>query len=132
MNTCCPNCQIPFVFSQTCFSSTCNGEKNSSTIEEVTEDHQPMVRANGNKEWRKNGQLHRDGDQPAVVRADGSKFWYKNGQVHRDGDQPAVVWAGGTKYWRKNGKLHRDGDQPAVVRVNGAKEWWKNGIQYTL
>jgi hypothetical protein len=30
--------------------------------------------------WKnKNGQLHRDNDQPAVIYSDGSKVWYKNG-----------------------------------------------------
>ena len=40
--------------------------------------------------------------------------WYRNGELHRDDDNPAVVRANGTKYWGKNGKLHRDDDKPAI------------------
>ena len=38
----------------------------------------PTVDLNGSKEWYKNGQLHREGDEPAYIYADGSKCWYKN------------------------------------------------------
>jgi hypothetical protein len=57
----------------------------------------------------------------------GSRFWYKNGQRHRDGDEPAAVWADGTRFWYKNGQRHRDGDEPAVILAGGAREWYKNG-----
>lgn len=28
---------------------------------------------------------------------DGTQHWYKNGQSHRDGDQPAVVYKNGKR-----------------------------------
>jgi hypothetical protein len=45
---------------------------------------------NGDREWRQNGQLHRDGDEPAVIYQNGSRVWYRNGEIHRDGDEPAL------------------------------------------
>ena len=40
--------------------------------------------ADGDKEWYRHGQLHRDGG-PAVEEANGYKAWYRNGKRHRDG-----------------------------------------------
>src|SRR5690606_13282209 len=55
--------------------------------------------------------------------ANGDKEWYKNGNRHREGG-PAVEWANGDKEWYKNGNRHREGG-PAVERANGDKEWYK-------
>ena len=51
-----------------------------------------------------NNKLH-NVDGPAVERADGTKEWYKNGKRHRDGNLPAIEWSDGTKMWGKNGTL---------------------------
>ncbi|NJO58776.1 MAG: hypothetical protein HC836_10640 [Richelia sp. RM2_1_2] len=56
---------------------------------------QLTVDESGNKEWRKDGVLHRI-DGPAVIWPDGSKEWYKNGRLHRI-DGPAIEWVIGTK-----------------------------------
>ena len=35
----------------------------------------------------------------------GTKYWYnENGQLHRDGDQPAIEYGNGQKSWYKAGK----------------------------
>ena len=88
---------------------------------------QPAIIYNGSQGWYKNGELHRDGDQPAFVWSDGSQQWYQNGKLHRDGDQAAVIWADGNKEWWKNGQRHRDRDQPAVIHPDGTQEWYTNG-----
>ena len=36
-----------------------------------------IVLSNGDQEWRLNGKLHRDGDQPAYIKADGTQRWYQ-------------------------------------------------------
>lgn len=84
-----------------------------------------VVRDNGDRYWYKNGQLHRDGDQPSKIDANGGQYWYKNGLRHRDGDQPAMVCSNGDQCWYKNGLLHRDGDLPAIVRANGDTCWYR-------
>jgi len=81
---------------------------------------------NGSKEWRLNGQLHRE-DGPAVEFANGSKYWYLNDRYHRE-DGPAVERANGSKYWYLNGKCHRD-DGPAVEYASGINRWWLNGVE---
>ena len=55
---------------------------------------------NGHKEWRLNGDLHRE-DGPAIESANGDKEWYLNGDLHRE-DGPAVEFANGTKEWYLN------------------------------
>ena len=67
----------------------------------TTETH---ITQDGTREWRINGKLHRDGDQPAQIEADGTKSWWIDGTLHRDGDQPAWIGADGTKEWWVNGK----------------------------
>ena len=79
------------------------------------------------EEWRKNGQYHNEGDEPAYVSSDGRKIWYKNGEKHRDGDLPAEIFPGDCQIWYKNGKKHRDNDLPAVVYSNNGFEWYQHG-----
>ena len=74
-------------------------------------------------EYWKNGERHRDNDQPAVIWVNGTKEWYQHGKRHRDNDKPAIVRADGSKEWYQNGEHHRDNDQPAVIRIDGTK-WW--------
>jgi len=87
---------------------------------------QPTLKtfANGTKEWRLNGLLHRL-DGPAKERADGSKFWWQKGKLHRT-DGPAMEYANGSKEWWQKGKRHRL-DGPSIEWADGSKEWWING-----
>lgn len=39
--------------------------------------------ADGTREWRHKGRLHRDGDLPAVEFSDGTRHWYKHGVLYR-------------------------------------------------
>lgn len=80
--------------------------------------------------WFKDGELHRDNDQPAIIFFDGTRCWYKNGQLHRDNDQPAAIYYTGSRYWYKNGNRHRDNDKPAVISVDGERYWYKDGVEY--
>ncbi len=90
--------------------------------------YEVRVYANGRKEWRQSGKLHRE-DGPAVEYANGVKLWYQNDKLHRE-DGPAVEHANGVKEWWLNGQLHRK-DGPAIEYVNGTKEWWFNGNKMT-
>jgi len=86
-----------------------------------------MTDTNDAQVWLRNGQLHRDSDQPAIIGTDGTQEWYQNGQRHRDNDQPAVIWPDGTQLWYQNGQLHRDNDQPAIIGADGTQSWYQNG-----
>ena len=55
----------------------------------------------------------------------GNKVWKLNGKIHRDGG-PAIEYADGSKEWYLNGKYHRE-DGPACEYADGAKDWWFNG-----
>jgi hypothetical protein len=46
--------------------------------------------------------------------------WYTNGQLHRDGDQPAIIYRDGSKSWYKNGEKYRDSDDPVEKRSDGS------------
>ena len=59
--------------------------------------------ANGTKEWRFNGNLHRDNDLPAIEYANGDKEWWCLGKRHRN-KGPAVI-IGNKKYWYKKGQF---------------------------
>ena len=87
-----------------------------------------IIYPNGDKEWFKNGKLHRD-DGPAIEYATGSKHWYKEGNLHRD-DGPAIEYIGGSKRWYKEDKLHRE-DGPAIENFNGTKGYFLNNIKYS-
>ena len=64
-----------------------------------------------------------------VITANGTKEWRVNGQYHRL-DGPAREWTSGTKFWYQNGQLHRL-DGPAMEYHNGTTEYWINGQQLT-
>ena len=34
-----------------------------------------------------------------ILLANNVGSWYQEGNLHRDGDQPAVIYATGTQYW---------------------------------
>ena len=79
---------------------------------------------NGTKEWRFNGELHRE-DGPAYEQS-GHKEWYLNGVLHRE-DGPAQEYIDGHNEWYLNGKQHRE-DGPAVEDVVGGKRWYLEGV----
>ena len=87
---------------------------------------QPECRlyADGTKQWRLNGELHRE-DGPAIEYADGRKCWFLHGKYHRE-DGPAIERADGTKEWYLHGKRHRE-DGPACEWANGYKAWFLHG-----
>ena len=90
-------------------------------------DQPAIVFSNGSKQWWYHGKRHRENDQPAVVDADGYKAWWYHDNIHRENDQPAVVYADGYKAWWYHGKRHREHDQPAIVLRDGSKSWWYHG-----
>jgi len=71
----------------------------------------------GDKQWHKNGILHRE-NGPAFVRDNGIDMsWHIDGEIHRE-DGPAKIYhEGGSKRWMRNGFLHRE-DGPAIVIQN--------------
>ena len=91
-------------------------------------DGPAVERANGSKEWYKDGKRHRL-DGPAVEYVNGDKAWWVDGKRHRL-DGPAIERADGSKDWCVDGNLHRL-DGPAVEYVNGSKEWWVDGKEFT-
>lgn len=106
---------------------------------EFKKTHSVMhIKANGDREWRQDGKLHRT-DGPAVVgklfhrtdgpaiehHHDGIKVWYVDGKLHRI-DGPAVDREDGEKWWYVNGKLHRT-DGPAIEFSDGSKSWYIDG-----
>ena len=90
------------------------------------QNEQPTLETfeNGTKEWRLNGQLHRE-DGPAVENVDGLKEWFQNDRLHRL-DGPAREWLNGSKEWWQKGKRHRE-DGPAIEFADRSKQWWING-----
>jgi hypothetical protein len=86
-----------------------------------------MTDNNGNKEWRLNGELHRE-DGPAAEYINGYKAWYIHGKRHRE-DGPAIERVNGDKWWYLNGKRHRE-DGPAIEDANGANVWFLNGKRH--
>lgn len=86
------------------------------------------VDADGTKEWKLNGELHRT-DGPAYEWDDGTKVWYVHGKAHRT-DGPAIEYSDGSKEWRLNGEVHRV-DGPAIEWANGKKVWWLNNKKVT-
>ena len=94
-------------------------------------DQPAVIYPNGDQYWWQHGQLHREGDQPAIIFANGHQEWYQDGQCHRGGDQPAVIFANGDQYWYQHGQRHRE-EGPAVIYVNGEKEYWVKGKRILL
>jgi len=84
----------------------------------------------GTQCWYKEGNLHRDEDQPARIFSNGNQEWHKEGKLHREGDQPALICTCGHQEWYKEGKLHREGDRPAIIDTIGCQAWYKEGKRY--
>jgi len=108
---------------------------------------------NGDREWRRYGEMHR-ADGPAAVRSDGTMEWWQHGRRHRE-DGPAITRTDGSEEWWRGGRLSRhldrgpavgppeqvmgktgdrlvfgeDGkDGPTVIRVDGVDFGWQNGL----
>jgi hypothetical protein len=73
-----------------------------------------VVHDDGTKEWRVNGELHRDNDLPAVEYANGDRAWYTRGEHARKG-APPFVYANGDKRWSA-------GSLTVIERTDGTKE----------
>jgi len=54
----------------------------------------------------------------------------KNGILHRENNEPAVVYFDNTKIYCKNGKTHRE-DGPAIIYFDKKKEYYINDTQVT-
>ena len=65
---------------------------------------------------------------PAVIHPGGREEWYHEGELHREGDQPARIFLNGRQEWCRKDLLHRDGDQPAVISETGLWEWYHDGV----
>jgi hypothetical protein len=98
------------------------------TAAEDTVVTDPNWRLEGRREWRHNGQLHREYG-PALDYPEGRE-WYRNGQLHRE-DGPAVEMADGYRGWLLNGQFHRE-DGPAVVHPSGRREWYARGVAHRM
>jgi hypothetical protein len=85
-------------------------------------------------EYRLNGMLHRDGDEPAYIFCDDSEYrWHLYDMLHRTADKPALIkyedvlrWYDAEdltpitktiahQMWYRFGKLSRDNGLPAVI-----------------
>jgi len=74
-------------------------------VKAILKGYEVTVDSYGNRIWRLNGKLHREGG-PAIEYADGGRAWYLNGKRHRE-DGPAREWANGDREWWVNGKFIR-------------------------
>ena len=52
------------------------------------------------------GQLHSYDDKPAIEKANGDKEWYKEGERHRENDKPAIEKANGDKMVQRRPTVH--------------------------
>lgn len=75
-----------------------------------------VLRAEGTKAWRKDGEIHRL-DGPAIISQHGVEIWHSFGSRRR-ANGPAVVARDGTEYWYQNGKYRRI-DGPAIIFPDG-------------
>jgi len=69
-----------------------------------------------------------------IVDSFGMTKHYRDGQLHRDDDEPAVYSRHSLEWWQ-HGKLHRDGDLPARITPEtmddmSYREWWQNGVKH--
>ena len=84
--------------------------------------------ANGSKEWRLNGLLHRT-DGPAREWADGSKEWWQKGQLHRL-DGPSIKKADGSKQWFINGEKLSESEFNQRTKQFPPKEPKENSLSF--
>ena len=88
-----------------------------------------ITRGNGDVEWYKTGELHRE-DGPAVIKNNGDKEWFFKGKHHRE-DGPAIERNGGGFSYYINGDFHRE-DGPAVMYPGSDKVDHKPWTGYYL
>lgn len=81
------------------------------------------------EEWRKNGLLHREGDDPAVKYADGTMEWWNENLLDRKNGEPAVVTADGNLFYYEDGVQHRNGG-PAVEKSDGTIVFMEDGVYH--
>lgn len=111
--------------------------------------HRPGILASKTR----NGKFHCDSG-PAVEFPGGDREWWLDGELHRDGDEPAVEimdggsmtqWSfprsdlrkvnffhllPGTKVWARDGYVHRDGEPALQMPTTDGKlylEYWCDG-----
>ena len=61
------------------------------------------------------GLPHSIDDKPAMVVKGQGKFWYKDGNLHRDNDQPAAEWDDGSlEFWTNGKKIKKLSKEEAV------------------
>lgn len=77
---------------------------------------------------KSNGKLNSFRGLPAVSYDNGDKEWYKDGQLHRL-DGPAIERINGYKAWYVYGELHNI-KGPAIIHENGDKEFYIDDIKY--
>jgi hypothetical protein len=81
--------------------------------------------------WYKDGELHRDGDQPAIIFDSGRKEWYANGIPYRENGLPHAENLDGTREWyevsRENGRIVWD---TAIYETNTWKGWYSEGVPH--
>lgn len=117
---------------------TVSKEEPSLLSKELTVSKEPIeraqvVRTSTGIEWRVDGKLHRDLDEPAKIDNDGTIYYYKNGNIHRDtrdadgNVQYAIIGTDGIKYLYRNGKSFCYDDRPCEVLVDGT-QIWKNEL----
>lgn len=82
--------------------------------------------------YNSNGELHGNGKPARIEENDEEQTieYFENGQLHREGDQPAKILAhedGTTVLWyKKEGKHHRDGNKPAIIESKSRLGYIKN------
>ena len=96
-----------------------------------TVNKQPSVLTAEKRFWEDtSGNTHREDDLPAIENENGDREWYKNGALHRDGDLPAKTTSTEQR-WYKYGRPHRDDNKPAIVNtVTGVSEWFVGGRRH--
>lgn len=96
-----------------------------------TVNKQPSVLTAEKRYWEdSNANTHREDDLPAIENENGDREWYKNGALHRDGDLPAKTTSEEQR-WYKYGRPHRDDNKPAIVNtVTGVSEWFVGGRRH--
>jgi hypothetical protein len=76
--------------------------------------------------YNEDGKLHNP-NGPAATNNGGYEGWYKDGEPHRDGDNPAIFYPHTKeRAYYKNGKLHRE-RFPAFERGDGNYAYVING-----
>lgn len=57
------------------------------------------------KFYDKDGELHKDNDEPAIITSEGEMHYYLHGNRHRGHYAPAIIWSDGRKEYYVHGEL---------------------------